>query len=80
MLWTPEQNEELSRYCVGIQAISTKVRLGHADYADAAALEFVLPQLAEAVSDLKKLIIKSCRERDSRIQEEAANDSPDRNR
>lgn len=54
MLWTSEQNEELSRYCVGIQAISTKVRLGHADYADAAALEFVLPQLAEAVSDLKK--------------------------
>ena len=79
MLWTSEQNEELSRYCVGIQAISTKVRLGHADYADAAALEFVLPQLAKAVEDLRNLIIKNCRQRDSYMQEEAANDTLDSN-
>lgn len=79
MLWTSEQNEQLSRYCVGIQAISAKIRLGHADYADAAALEFVMPQLAQAVEDLKNLIIKKCRQRDSQMQEEAANDTLDSN-
>ena len=79
MLWTSEQNEQLSRYCVGIQAISAKVRLGHADYADAAALEFVLPQLAKAVEDLRNLIIKNCQQRDSYMQEEAANDTLDSN-
>lgn len=79
MLWTSEQNEQLSRYCVGIQAISAKVRLGHADYSDAAALEFVMPQLVQAVEDLKNLIIKKCRQRDSQMQEEAANDTLDSN-
>ena len=64
MLWTSEQNEQLSRYCVGIQAISAKVRLGHAAYADA---------------DLRNLIIKNCRQRDSYMQEEAANDTLDSN-
>ncbi len=38
-----------------------------------------MPQLAQAVEDLKNLIIKKCRQRDSQMQEEAANDTLDSN-